>query len=154
MTNIVCASRDGVLRAPNGEQFRMVRGRTLADARHPAVVANPDAFMPVQVELSIEDADPGHLEDYFAVEQAELEEKLQQAEAEATAYRAQLVTIADIVMAAGRVSPGTDTDQPGWLAETIRTMAAHTHPTLATSDAEDDVPPPRTRAPRTPKPRA
>lgn len=143
MTEIVMACRDGILRAPSGEQFRLVRGKTLADARHPAVVANPDTFMPVQVDISVEDTDPGYLEDDVAVELAELREKAEAAEAEANDYRAQLVTIADLVMAAGRVPPGTDTDRPGWLADVIRAIVAEAPVALP-----DEVPPPRKRAPR------
>jgi hypothetical protein len=149
MTEIVVASRDGILRAPNGEQFRLVRGKTLADARHPAVQAYPDNFMPMRVELSMEDADPGHLEDAFSTELAEAKEDARQATEAAEEYRAQLVAITDVLMARGGVPADVDTDEPGWLAKAVGRALD------ATAPADDEpVPPPaaaRTRKPPAPK---
>ena len=56
MTKIVVARRDGTLRSPGGERFRLHRGKTLADARHPAVVAFPEDWRPVEIDLPINDA--------------------------------------------------------------------------------------------------
>lgn len=145
MTEIVVATRDGILRAPDGTQTRMVRGRTLADARHPAVRANPDDFGPVHIELNHEEADPGHLEDDFAVELSEARGEARRAAEVAEEYRRQLTTIADVIMAAGLVAPGAETDRPGWVAESVRHVVE-----LLTgapeAAVEDDVPPPRSRA--------
>lgn len=145
MTEIVVATRDGILRAPDGTQTRMVRGRTLADARHPAVRANPNDFGPVHIELNHEEADPGHLEDDCAAELAEAKEDARRAAEAAEGYRHQLTTIADTITAAGLVAPGVDTDQPGWVAESVRHVVELLSgaPEVA---APDDVPPPRSRA--------
>lgn len=149
MTSIVIATRDGILTAPSGEKFRMVRGKTLADARHPAVAAYPDNWMPVEVDISVDDpeqADPGQLEDDFATELAE-------ATAEAEEYRAQLVAITDVLMSRGMVPAGTDTDKPGWLAEAV-TVALDTliHAPHDSGSEPDDVPPPPAPRKRTARP--
>lgn len=154
MTEIVVASRDGILRAPDGTQYRMVRGKTLADARHPGVLANPNDFMPVAVELSMEDADPGYLEDDIAVELAELREKAahaESAEADAREYKAQLVAIADTLRKRNAIPVDVDTDKPGWVADCVsRALAPASDPGPAPAD--DDVPPPAaTRKPRAPR---
>lgn len=55
MTEIVVAKRDGVLTAPDGTKYRTHRGKTLADARHPAVQAWPKDWVPMVVELAVDD---------------------------------------------------------------------------------------------------
>lgn len=140
MTEIVVASRAGILRAPDGEQFRLVPGKTLADARHPGVLANPDSFMPVEVELSVDDpeeSDPRRLED---------------AETEAESLRQVLTTISDGLEVRALIPEGTDTAKSGWLVETLfafidTAISADGH----TMDGQlEAVPPP---APRPRKPR-
>jgi len=51
---IVVSRRDGILRAPDGTQYRIARGKTLADAEHPAVVANPGDWVPMVITLAVD----------------------------------------------------------------------------------------------------
>lgn len=145
MTSIVVATRDGILTGPDGTNYRLVRGKTLGDARHPAIAAYPDNFMPVEIELShdAEAADPGHLEDDFAVELAELQEEKAQADEAANGYMSQLAAIADLLAERGMVPDDTGTE--GWLTRAVaaaldRDVSRETSPTPA--DDEDDIPPP------------
>jgi len=158
MTEIVVACRDGILRAPDGTQYRMVRGKTLADGKHPAVLANPDSFMPVEVELSLEDVDPGHLEDAVAVDLAELREDAKRAEVTSEVYRVQLVRIADELMSRGLIPSTQATDYVGWLVDAVRNCLdlmtsadGHAMDGKMAEAVTDDVPPPRPRKPRVPR---
>jgi hypothetical protein len=110
MTEILVATRDGVLTAPGGEKFRLHRGRTLADARHPAAVAYPDNFMPMQVELSVEDDAPTP---------EDLGTELSMCEAERDGFRSQLAAIADGVASRGLLPDDLDTSVEGWLATLV-----------------------------------
>lgn len=118
-TGIVVSRRDGILRAPDGTKHRVARGKTLADADHPAVLANPSDWMPMVVELTTrEAADYGDAEvpgSHSQVEQyendlAELEETLAQRDAE-------LSRLATGLEAAGIELPAEDQRAPGWLVD-------------------------------------
>lgn len=117
MTNLMVARRDGtLLNKETGERYRLVRGKTLADADHPAVVANPDAFMPMTVDLRSDseeaaDADTRVLDDVRA--------SLEQAQGDAERYREQLAVIADGLAARGLVDELTDTSYEGWLSAVV-----------------------------------
>jgi hypothetical protein len=119
---IVVSRRDGVLTAPNGVKWRVVRGKTLADADHPAVAANPRDWAPIEITLTVDQSGPdvgssdrdatldelrSALEDARG-EQAELEETLSQRDAE-------LSRLAEGLAAAGVALP--DDRQPGWLCD-------------------------------------
>lgn len=151
MTSIVIAARDGILKGPDGEQYRMVRGRTLANAAHPAVAAYPDNWQPMVLDIDVpdpEEADPGHLEDDVAVELAELREEARRAEADAARYQEQLQAIAEGLESRGLIPPSADIDRQGWLIDTLfnfidTALGADGH----TMDGQlesvpDDVPPP------------
>lgn len=147
MTEIVVATRDGVLRAPSGEQFRMVRGKTLANAAHPAIQAYPDNWMPMKLDIDVDDpevADPGHLEDDVAVELAELREDAKRSEADAARYQEQLQEIANVIDSRGLVPLNYDTETPGWLAGLVAHLldTGTAAPREQVSPAADDVPPP------------
>lgn len=114
MTNIVVSYRDGVVTAPNGEKFRVVRGKTLADARHPAVQMRPESWGPMVVELSVDDPDESGEPD---TRMAELTEALGAAQSEADGYREQLAAVTEVLSARGLMP-----NQPlmeGWLAKAV-----------------------------------
>lgn len=114
MTDVVIATRSGIVTAPDGTKHRLVRGKTLADARHPAAVAFPEMFAQHTIDLpyagpdDAEAADPGHLEDSVAEELAEIE-------AERDGYRQQLATIVDAVTVRGLMPADVDMSVEGWL---------------------------------------
>lgn len=122
MTEIVVASRDVTLWDPNtGEGFRIVRGRTLADARHACVTSFPDNWSPMTVDLSVED-DTVSRETAAEADAAasQLAGELFDARTEADAYREQLAAIADEVIRRGLPEYfGIDTEHPGWLVEVV-----------------------------------
>lgn len=122
MTDIVVASRAGILVGPDGVKYRLVAGKTLAHASHPAVVANPRIFTPMTIEI----VDPALAEAAEADEQAtELAGELHEARAEADRYREQLAGIADLVLTRGLPEHyGVDVEREGWLAEVVARLLA------------------------------
>lgn len=130
MTQIVVASRDGILRAPDGTQYRMVRGRTLADARHPAVQASPNDFMPVEVELTHDEPETEQAEDLVEVR------------AEADGYRAQLAAIHEGLSVRGVIPADLDISSEGWLANLIFTLVDR-QPAAPAVTEDEPAPAPR-----------
>jgi hypothetical protein len=119
MTEILIATRDTVLVTPGtGEKFRLIRGRTLADARHPAAAAYPDNFMPVEVELGYDGPDNSDDENASDVIE-EYRAELAEARATADSYRAQLTRIVDELRSRGLMPQSINTDREGWLAEAV-----------------------------------
>jgi hypothetical protein len=55
VTDLVIATRSGTVTAPDKTMFAIVRGKTVADARHPAVLIDPRNWMPFEVELKVDD---------------------------------------------------------------------------------------------------
>jgi hypothetical protein len=53
-TEIVVATRSGLVSGPDGTKFRLVRGKTLADARHPIAEQFPELFAAHTIDLPIE----------------------------------------------------------------------------------------------------
>jgi len=53
IADYVVAKRDGVLKAPDGTRYRMHAGGTLAHREHPAVIANPQAWAPAEIDLDV-----------------------------------------------------------------------------------------------------
>lgn len=96
MTSIVIATRSGLARHPDGGQFRLVRGKTLADARHPLVTAYPELFAPHTVDLPVDEP-----------------------EADQGGYRAQLAAIAEGLHERSLVPADVDTEAEGWLATLV-----------------------------------
>lgn len=116
MTNIVVAYRDGILTAPNGEKFRMVRGKTLADARHPAVQMRPESWGPMVVELSVDEPDADGEPDTRV---AELLQALGAAQSEADDYRRQLAAVVVVLTSRGLAPEHAETAVEGWLARAV-----------------------------------
>ncbi|MET0419006.1 MAG: hypothetical protein ABW022_23585 [Actinoplanes sp.] len=124
MTKIVVSRRDGILRAPDGTKYRIARGRTLAEADHPAVVANPGDWVPMVVTLTVADrpeaeqrpaAEGSHAELIAQLEDAQGE--AQAAEDEAEHLRSEMNRLAEGLAAAGITLPAEDDREPGWLVD-------------------------------------
>jgi hypothetical protein len=116
MTEIVVAYRDGILTAPNGEKFRLVRGKTLADARHPGVRMRPESWGPVVVELSVDEPEAEGSEPDARID--ELIAELAEANSERDRFGGYLSAIAEALAERGLV-PAEGTDQQGWLVAAV-----------------------------------
>jgi hypothetical protein len=155
MTNILVATRSGLASAPDGSKYRLARGRTLADARHPLAVAYPEMFAPYAIELSVDDdASLTAAGDASRVDEA-LQARQIEAEAVADGYRMTLATIADGLEVRGLVPAELDTTREGWLVELLfgiidaPAQAAEDEPADAPAPAQPaELPKPRKRAPR------
>jgi len=119
MTQIVVSRRDGILTAPDGTKHRVARGKTLAEADHPAVLANPGDWVPMVVTLTLDDRPAGaHLPAsheqvaQFENDVAELEETL-------AARDAELTRLADTLAARGVTLPAEDDRESGWLVDLV-----------------------------------
>lgn len=134
MTEIMVSRRDGIVRAPDGTQHRVHRGKTLADAAHPVVQAYPNDWQPMHVELAVDGA---RSHDRQVQDDDDLAELAEAAES----YRAELVRLTDGLMARGVKVPDEGDRGPGWLVDL----------TLAQLDGLAATPAPRT--PRAAKPR-
>ena len=139
MTGIVVSRRDGIATAPDGTKYRVHRGRTLADARHPLVAAWPNDWTPMTVDLTVDgDPSPG------APTPAELEQlrdDLAEAEEAAEDALAQLATIAAGLAERGYELPAEDEREPGWLAGAVLELIPPLAPVAP-------PPPPRSTKPR------
>ena len=163
MTSIVVSKRDGVAREPNGTQHRVARGKTLADARHPLVLAYPGDWAPMVVELSVDDA-PGTA----AANSDDLLDRLGQAEndlaevEELAEHRGvELQRLADALDARGLV-PDPRPARNGWLVDLVLDLLPPLLEGTAPAELPVDAPaphsavaeitPPRQpRKPRTPR---
>jgi hypothetical protein len=154
MTQIVVSRRDGILRAPDGTKYRVARGKTLANAAHPAVEANPGDWQPIDITLDVEGAEPlspGGDDDAFRARDAdrgqlendvaELEETLAQRDAE-------LTRLAEGLATHGIELPAEDDREPGWLVDLVLdTFANSGAPTAPLREGGVIAPPkPRKRA--------
>jgi hypothetical protein len=118
MTNIVVSRRDGILRAPDGTKHRVARGKTLAEADHPAVLANPGDWLPMVVTLTVDGREPSGAEVPGSHEQvAQLENDLAELEETLAARDAELTRLAEGLAAAGIQLPVDDEREPGWLVD-------------------------------------
>lgn len=145
MTQLVVAKRDGVIKGPDGTMHRVYKGKTLADARHPAVEHTPQAWMPMEVALPVAgDAPAGNLGHGEA--SAVLVAELVDARTEAADYLASLAEVVEVLAELGYPVPTEDDRAPGWLAEAVRAAL--------TGAAPDDVPPPKAARARTRSARA
>lgn len=116
MTEIVVAKRSGVITAPDGTKHRVVRGRTLADARHPVAAAYPDAFMPYAIDLPYEG------DGESAAERGDVPswpDKVAEVEATAEGYREQLAAIVEAIATRGLMPADVDMSHEGWLVEVV-----------------------------------
>jgi hypothetical protein len=154
MTSIVVATRSGLAEGPDGSKYRLARGRTFGDARHPLVKAHPDLFAPYDIELSVDEPDADEMDDGTPVAlRASLQFAAEEAQATAEGYRAQLAAIAEGLHDRGLVPADVDTTREGWLAELIFATLDASPP--AADDVSRDAgapelpnPPARKRAPR------
>lgn len=112
MTMIFVAKNSGVLRAPSGEQHRLVAGKTLADGRHEAVTGSPESWLPMVVDLAV-DA-PGEV----PAEADGLHEQIEELEAERDRLVQTLSTIADGLDVRGLASD-VNRDEQGWLVTAV-----------------------------------
>ncbi len=144
MTGIVVSRRDGILRAPDGTKHRVARGKTLADADHPAVLANPQDWIPMTVALTVADRPeaPSGAEVPATHEQvaqfendvAELEETLAQRDAE-------FVRLVDGLSAAGVTLPAEDDRRAGWVVDLVLDTLGRLGSDSLPSFIEDPEPP-------------
>lgn len=148
-TEIVVANRNGLAAAPDGSKHRLVRGRTLADARHPLAQAHPDLFSPYTIDLPYDGTDADGYTGPDAQVLDDARASLEEAQGTAEGYRAQLAAIAEGLHTRGLVPADVDTGAEGWLAALV--FATIDGPPAA---AEDEPEPPelptpaRKRAPR------
>lgn len=146
MTSIVIATRSGLAKDPDGGQFRLVKGRTLADARHPLVRAYPELFAEHTIDLPVDDhevavdPDRGSLE-YFT--------------AQADEYREQLAAVVEVLREHGALPAEDAMTEPGWLAAAVgaaldRPASDGTPPSNAEEPVREPaaLPKARRRAPR------
>jgi hypothetical protein len=161
-TEIVVANRSGLAEGPDGTKYRLVRGRTLADARHPLPQAHPNLFSPYRIDLSYEgdDVSPsaaGDVSHDAAAGGDTWADKVREVEATAASYRTQLATIVDGLQVRGLVPAETDTTREGWLAElvfaVIDRQQTGADPETGPEAPEVSADRPRKRTPRRPAPR-
>ena len=141
MTEIVIASRDVTLWDPDTrEGFRLVRGRTLADARHACVRAYPDNWSPITVDLSVEDDTVSRETAQQADEAAsQMAGELYDARTEADGYRATLASIVELLNDRNLIAPtGIDADHEGWLVEVLREVLPASGGSAAALPAEPE----------------
>jgi hypothetical protein len=124
-TEIVVATRSGLAEGPDGAKYRLARGRTLADARHPLAAAHPELFAPYTIDLPYEGDEASSAagaDGYKGPDAQVLEDaraSLEEAQGTAELYRAQLAAIADGLHERGLVPADLDTEREGWLAELV-----------------------------------
>lgn len=128
---IVVSRRDGILTAPDGTKHRVARGKTLADADHPAVLANPRDWVPMVVTLTLDDGDrpersaatlPGDLDTPLGVQHeqiVQLENDLAELEETLAARDAELTRLAEGLAELGVKLPAEDDREPGWLVDLV-----------------------------------
>ena len=138
MTNIVVATRSGLAVGPDGTKYRLARGRTLADARHPLAQAHPDLFSPYTIELTVDDPEAGGGNLERGEMSAEVLGELVDARSAAEGYRTQLATIAEGLYARGLVPADI------WLGH----RTGDEPDDAPEAPAPDSLPKPRKRAPR------
>jgi hypothetical protein len=115
---IVVSRRDGILTAPDGTKHRVARGKTLADADHPAVLANPGDWVPMVVTLTVGDRPAGVPQDSpAAAEIDELTEQVAELEETLAARDAELTRLAEGLVDLDVKLPDEDDREPGWLVD-------------------------------------
>lgn len=118
---IVVSRRDGILTAPDGTKHRVARGKTLADADHPAVLANPGDWVPMVVTLTLGDrtlASPGVPQDSPAAAEIDhLNEQVTELEETLASRDAEMTRLAEGLAARDFELPAEDEREPGWLVD-------------------------------------
>lgn len=152
MTQLMVSKRDGIVRAPDGTQYRVARGKTLADARHAVVVAYPNDWSPMEVALPVDDADAAPVADEAALD--ELREQLTEAEESAEFYAAELNRLREGLAAVGLTLPAEDERTEGWLVTlALETVEVGINALKANLSAPEAEPVPAPRTPRAAKPK-
>jgi len=106
-TEIVVATRSGLVSGPDGTKFRLVRGKTLADARHPIAEQFPELFAAHTIDLPYEGDE---------VPAAGADPELA---VEAEGMREQLVRLRDGLIERGVVDADNLPTHVGWLADAV-----------------------------------
>lgn len=117
MTDVVIAIRSGIVTAPDGAKHRLVRGRTLADARHPAAVAFPEMFAPHTIDLPF-DGEPAETEPTPSSDRGALE----YFSGLADEYRGQLAAIVEVLHAHDALPSEAEQAEPGWVARAVAAL--------------------------------
>jgi hypothetical protein len=153
-TELVISRRDGIVRAPDGTQYRIYRGKTLADAQHPAVLASPSTWMPVTIDLPVEGTDPSEA----GTDNSELLARLGDAEAAVESYRVQLTRVVLLLEERGMLPAETDREREGWLVDAIAAafdeLEAELEPEEPAAEPVEQVVVPGPADPETPEGRA
>jgi hypothetical protein len=123
---IVVSRRDGILRAPDGTRHRVARGKTLAHADHPAVLANPRDWVPMVIDLAIDgrpDGAPGAgIDTPLGVQHEEivrLENDVAELEETLASRDAELTRLVEGLAELGVALPTEDDREPGWLVDRV-----------------------------------
>jgi hypothetical protein len=153
MTAIVVSRRDGVLRAPDGTKYRVARGKTLAEADHPAVLANPGDWVPMVITLTVagrpdlpagdELTPSGALQPEVVERLSRMEDELAELEETLAQRDAELTRLADGYASLGHTLPVEEDREPGWLVDLVLHDLTVSHPTALAAIAP---PKPRKRA--------
>ncbi len=114
-TNVVIATRSGVVSAPDGTKHRLVRGRTLADARHPVAAQFPELFAPHTIDLPYEGDEPAAA----GVELPEWADSLDDLVGIANDMREQLARIRDGLAERNVIDLDNLPTHVGWLGDAI-----------------------------------
>lgn len=99
--DIVIATRSGVVSGPDGAKHRLIRGKTLADARHPVAREFPELFSPYTIDLPHEGDEPA---------------------AGADEYREQLAAIVEVLREHDALPDESEMNEPGWLARAVAAL--------------------------------
>lgn len=127
---IVVSRRDGILRAPDGTKHRVARGRTLAHADHPAVLANPGDWVPMIITLTVGDRPDGVPQDSpAAAEIDQLNAQVTELEETLAGRDAELTRLAEGVAELGVALPAEDDREPGWLVDLVLDEIVSAHAT-------------------------
>lgn len=123
MTGIVVSKRDGIAKAPDGTQHRVYRGKTLADAQHPVVLAYPGDWLPMEVHLSVpggetEPAAPAGDAQVLATLE-ELRNELAEATELAEDAVQEFERLQRALAANGVALPAEDARETGWLVDLV-----------------------------------
>jgi hypothetical protein len=122
MTDVVIATRSGVVSAPDGSKHRLVRGKTLADARHPLAAAFPELFAPYTIDLPFDDEQhDGPSAEGRDVPRAPDDERgsLEYFAGLADDYREQLAAVVEVLRAHDALPAEAEMNEPGWLARAV-----------------------------------
>jgi hypothetical protein len=138
-SKVVVARKNGLLAGPDGSRIRITRGKTYADAGHPAVTEFPEAWADLPVTLAADGPAPQGEQDSGAPGLvADLQARIEELEETAGGYREQLQRMAQLMIERGYVTDETNTQSDGWL---VRLVTAVLDRLGGTPDASPDSAP-------------